>query len=299
VQKIWILGAGGQLGRALCRAFGDHARAIHTDALDFLAPHFSDNFQALLQDAPPSLVINAAAYTNVAQAENEAEIAKQINGIAPEIIAQQLAKISIPFMHTSTDYVFSGGKQSPYIESDETAPLNAYGKSKLWGEQAVLKAYPQAHILRYSWVYDASAPNFLTTMLGLMAAQKNLRIVANQVGAPSFAGDLAAATQKFALQVLSARPPASGIYHCCAGGHTSWHGFAVAITQMIRENNLPCAVENITPILADEFSSDIKRPENSRLSTQKLAALGIVLPHWRNGLVRAMQDMLAFSDANH
>lgn len=290
-----VLGANGQVGRAFCAhlaSLKDTAFIAITSAdLDYADAEFTKKFQKLLDKTTPDIVVNFAAYTKVEQAEKEPDIAMQVNARAPEAIAKMLNERGIALIHTSTDYVFSGSKQSAYTETDSVSPLNIYGRSKLAGEQAVLAAHAGAYILRYSWVYDAYGSNFLTTMAGLMQQQTALRIVANQVGAPSFADDLAVATATFAAKIHTNKSPNPSIYHVCAQGHTSWHGFATHIAQQLRVHGLPCVTGKIEPILANEFSSKIKRPENSRLSTKKLEKLGIVLPHWQDGLARAVMQM--------
>lgn len=267
-----VLGAGGQLGGHLCAQLGKNAIPIARDALDFSAPNALAQFEALVAQHAPDAIMNAAAYTNVAAAEGDEENAIHCNATMPARIADVCAQQHIMFVHGSTDYVFDGEKGAPYTEEDATAPLNAYGRSKLAGEKAVLSMNPHAIILRYSWLYDSVGTGFFATIRKLAAKQPSLRIVADQIGTPTFAGD--AASMSLALLCIK---PAGGIYHVASTGHTSWHGFACHAID---------GATSIEPILAQEYTASVPRPKDSRLATDKVAAFGIAIPHWRDGLAR-------------
>lgn len=270
-----VLGAGGQLGRHLCRQFGDAAIAITRAQLDLRSDALAHDFSALLAAHSPTHIINAAAFTDVAYAEKDDAEAMQVNARAPEILAAQCAASNLSFIHCSTDYVFDGEKNAAYLESDAVRPINRYGASKAAGEAAVLQAYADASILRFSWLYDAVGKNFFTTMRGFARSQSSLRIVADQVGIPTYAGDAARMVHSLMLQHAP-----SGIFHCVPDGHTSWHGFACAILPKFHP---------IQPILAAEYSTSIRRPRDSRLDNRKLKTLGIATRHWHEGLRECME----------
>lgn len=294
-----VLGRHGQVAHALIaqltERFGAAQVKSSTQAeLDFTQGDFEEKLNRLLDVSSPQIVYNMVAYTDVAQAEKSPQIAMQVNAHAVEILAKTLARRAITLVHGSTDYVFSGTAHAPYTEDAAPRPLNAYGASKLAGEEAVQRHHPDAYILRYSWVYDASRRNFLTTMAGLMQTQRRLRVVADQLGAPSFAGDLARITADFGDLLFEKSPekrPKAGLYHACAKGYSSWHGFACHIRARLLQHGLPCVTQGIDPITAQEFSTHIRRPANSKLSTRKLEQLGIRLPHWQEGLDRAFTHM--------
>lgn len=282
MSRILVLGARGQVGRHLCAQGGRHVRGVDSSELNFTSVDLPEMFEALLAAEKPSCIINMAAYTDVVGAEQDEACAMHINAHAVQQLVHVARSHNLPLIHGSTDYVFNGRKDEPYSETDTTAPLSAYGRSKRAGEQAVL-AYDRGYVLRYSWVFNSAGKNFLTTMAALMAKAQHLRIVADQIGAPSYAGDLARATFQFTENL-----PLPGIYHTCASGHTSWHGFARAIAGALGHTSLA-----IEPILASEYGGNVQRPANSRLNTAKLAACGITLPHWRDGLARAVAAMVA------
>jgi len=292
VSTIWVLGARGQVGSHLMRLLGNRARGFDSGELDFLSPDFAEIFEALIAAKPPKLIINMAAYTDVQAAEIHTEQAVRINARAVAIMCSALAPRKIPLIHGSTDYVFSGHSEAAYVESAAASPLNAYGKSKLAGEQAV-QCYAHGYIMRFSWVFDGVHKNFVTTMRSLMLSKDHLRVVADQIGAPSYAGHIANALLQFSEQVLSALPPESGVYHACAAGHTSWHGFACAIRDALRAHGQEVITQNIFPITSEEYGGTCQRPLQSRLNTEKLAALGVTMPHWREGLAQAMAEMVA------
>lgn len=292
MRPIWVLGSRGQVGRHLMALLGTDAIGFDSNSLDFTRADFADALRAHLKHTPPELIINMAAYTDVAGAEKNLHTAMQINGHAVQVLCEILATENIPLIHGSTDYVFSGHHDGAYTEAQSPSPLNAYGKSKLVGEQAV-SAYAHGYVMRLSWVFDAKGKSFFTTMCELMQRHQQLRVVADQIGAPSYAGDIAKALVQFAQLVISEKKPEAGMYHLCAGGDTTWHGFACAIREGLIQAGLPCVTKDILAVSTAEYGADVIRPLNSRLNTSKLAALGICMPHWREGLARCMQAMLA------
>ncbi len=287
MSDIWVLGARGQVGHHLCALLGARARGFTSAELDFTSPDFAEILDAELAKHTPKRVINMAAYTDVAGAETDEGRAIQVNAHAVRMLVDALSSKQIPLIHGSTDYVFNGRNDVPYVEDDKTAPLNAYGRSKRAGEEVVL-AYKYGYVLRYSWVYDSAGKNFFTTMKALMAKAESLRIVADQIGAPSYAEDLARATMMFADAL-----PEPGIYHMAAGGYTSWHGFADGIADMLKLAHQPVVTKTIEPISTEEYGGPVARPLCSRLNTAKLNALGIEMPHWRDGLARCVAAMVA------
>lgn len=276
-QHILLFGASGQLGIALTHsltAAGYEVTALDRAACDF-ATVTEKQLEIKLRAVDPVIAINAAAYTAVDRAEQEADLAYRINAETPALLAHICATHTVPLLHFSTDYVFDGAKGSPYREIDPTRPLGIYAESKGQGEEAV-RAHG-AHVLRLQWVYGGPSANFYRTMRRLMAERDELRVVADQIGAPSFTGHLAAAITA-AVPLITAGTLPADLYHLAAAGHTSWHGFACAIA---RATGRPTRIH---PIVSDEYPLPAKRPIDTRLNTSKLAAYGIAMPHWGEGL---------------
>ncbi len=272
MSSILVFGAQGQLGYRLAEQAGDDAIAITRAQCDFTALDPAQ-VEALITTHQPRWIINAAAYTAVDDAERQLELAYAINAEAPKILARLAAKYAVRFTHFSTDYVFDGESDAPSTETARCNPLGQYGKSKLYGEQAALDA--GAQVFRLQWVYDTRGRNFFATMRRLLAERDAVKVVADQLGAPSYAPHLARA-------VLAAEPLAPGLYHLAPAGHTSWHGFACTIAQGMGINTA------IAPITTAEYPTPARRPRDTRLATNKLAEAGIALPHWQDGLKEAM-----------
>lgn len=282
-----VFGANGQLGRAFAQLLGQQALFIDRVQADF--SHLT-SLANILERHRPTVVINAAAYTQVDKAESERELAFAINAHAPEIIATWCARHSVPVIHFSTDYVFNGSGTAPWRETDMPDPLNTYGQSKLAGEQAIMASGGSALIFRTSWVYDAQGKNFLNTMLNLGKTRETLRVVADQFGAPTYAPHLAKAT----LSSLAHMPDKPRIYHLCHGGETSWHGFAEAIFTETRKRNVPLTVENVLPIATEDYPAPATRPKNSRLNCARAKIdLNLQLPSWQEGLAACMSEKYA------
>lgn len=286
---ILVTGANGQIGTALAGVLSDREAIFwgrsEVDLSDEAA------LKAALAETPCSAIINAAAYTAVDRAEDEEALATRINGDAPGIMGQWCAKQNIPFIHYSTDYVFDGGGDQPRAESAPTSPLNAYGRSKLAGEKAVEAAGGNFLIFRTSWVYDATGKNFVNTMLRLAADRETLNVVADQIGAPSYAPHLARATVECLDKAVEMDAFPSGIYHMTNDGETSWHGFAQAIFEEARECGIELKIKEVNPIPADAYPTPAKRPFNSRLNGSKLQnTFGITMPDWRQGLKECMGE---------
>lgn len=288
MTRIVVLGAGGQIGRALVRQLGSRAVAFTREQADFSNP---EKLIATLAATECDAVINAAAYTQVDKAESERELAFRVNAEAVSALAQHCATRGIPFVHYSTDYVFDGSGDAPWREEDATAPLNVYGESKLAGEHAVEAASGQHLILRTSWVYDGEGKNFLNTMLRLGAEREELRVVADQFGAPSYAGHLAQATLQALDAALAKSEFPSGVYHMCNRGVASWHGFTEQIFASARKQGFPLVVRAVQPIATSDYPTPARRPHNSRLDCSRLAhILGVTLPFWEEGLTAALEE---------
>ena len=288
-MRILVLGRNGQVGGALTQSLQSLGELIALDRtqLDLANP---EAIRTALRELQPQVIINAAAYTAVDAAESDQATAFQVNAIAPRVIAEESERLSATLIHYSTDYVFDGGKQGAWLEDDATAPLSAYGHSKLAGEQAIADVGGSHLILRTSWVYGLQGKNFLLTMLKLAETRDELAIVDDQIGAPTWAITIADAT---AAILRDAGEPAqlaalSGVYHLCAGGHTSWFGFAQAIFSHASVQKKP----TLRPITTVEYPTPAKRPANSMLNTDKFRHTFGDLPDWGDALQHCMQARL-------
>jgi dTDP-4-dehydrorhamnose reductase len=284
-MRIIIIGAQGQVGSELTRrapGLGYEALAWDQAELDITDTVAVD--QALTASGA-ALVINAAAYTAVDKAEQEPELAFAVNRDGPAHLATVCNRLQIPLLHISTDYVYDGRKSSPYIEEDPTAPLGIYGASKLAGDEAVRRLLPRHLILRVSWVFGIDGNNFVKTILRLARERKELRIVADQRGCPTYAGDIADVLLKLAgrVRVMDAGD-LWGTYHYCGQPATTWHGFTEAIVEAARHHEI-LPVQTIVPIATTDYPTPAARPANSVLDCAKLTArLGIQPGRWREGL---------------
>jgi dTDP-4-dehydrorhamnose reductase len=284
---IAVLGAGGQVGRALAEVLGVAGIALTRAQLDLL-----DRAGALqtLERIQPAAVINAAAYTAVDRAETEEVLAFRVNGEAPGYLARWCRDRDIPFVHFSTDYVFSGEGARPWTEADPPAPVSVYGRSKLEGERQIAAAGGRWLIVRTSWVYDEQGGNFLTTILRLAAERETISVVNDQRGAPTYAPQLAGAVVTAFSEARNRPAFPSGIYHLCHAGETTWYEFACAIVAAARTAGRRLALRSVVPVTSAEYAAPARRPLNSRLSTAKAAGLlGVALPAWQSGLAECMQ----------
>ncbi|CAK0753127.1 dTDP-4-dehydrorhamnose reductase [Gammaproteobacteria bacterium] len=291
-RPILILGASGQVGRALAQKLDARALAVSRQEADLANP---TRLPILLDSLRPSVVINAAAYTQVDRAEQEEPLVQIINGEAPGILARWCAAHDVPFVHYSTDYVYSGEGISPWTEDAPVSPVNAYGRTKLMGDLAVAGAGGNWLIFRTSWVYDTQGKNFLNTIIRLGKERESLRIISDQHGAPTYAPDLADATLEILGRALTQPRFPNGVYHLCNSGETTWHEFATEILVRVREQGAELKVRNIEAIPTTEYPLPARRPLNSRLSLEKVHKIfGIKLPNWRLGLRRCLQEMMYF-----
>jgi dTDP-4-dehydrorhamnose reductase len=291
-MRLVVTGKQGQVVSAL-RAKVDAGTEVLTvgrPELDLANPN---EIQVRIAELKPDVVVNAAAYTAVDRAEVEPELALTINGAAAGEIALAAARCGVPVIQLSTDYVFDGRKASPYQEEDKTGPLNVYGRSKLAGETAVAAANPAHIILRTSWIYAVSGKNFVRTMLHCAETRPQVRVVNDQIGAPTSAEDMAFAIIQVARRLCQEPENGDlfGLFHLTARGATSWAGVAEAIFEWRRQRNHK--TPELVPIPSTEYPTPAQRPANSRLDGSKIARVyGIQLPLWRSSLDRCLGQML-------
>lgn len=286
--KILISGQHGQVSRELQQRLGGLGELVvlGRGQLDLSHP---EQIRQQVRAVRPDLIINAAAHTAVDQAESEPELAFAINARAPGIFAEEALALGVPLIHYSTDYVFDGRKDTPYVEDDEPNPLGVYGQSKLAGERAIREVQGQHLILRTSWVYASHGKNFLLTMQRLLQERPELRVVADQIGAPTWAGSIANSTRVLIERWLAGRAGAWGTYHLSAQGETSWFGFAQAIGEHLLANGKPCAVLQAIP--ASAYPTPAPRPLNSRLDCSRLAReWGVTQPDWHSALRECLAE---------
>lgn len=282
-MNILLTGVKGQVGWELQRSLASLGEVVAVDREDMdLADAAA--IRTKVQEIAPRVIVNPAAYTAVDRAESEPERARLINAVAPGILAEAALRCGAILVHYSTDYVFDGSKDTAYLEDDAPHPLNVYGATKLAGEAAIRAAGVRHLILRTSWVYGLRGGNFLLTMQRLMRERTELKIVDDQIGAPTWSRLIAEATAQILAQCLSPargadRPEPWGTYHLTCGGETSWYGFAAAIAEL---GGYPT---RLNPIPSSDYPTPARRPTNSRLDNAKLARVfGLRLPHWREAL---------------
>lgn len=284
---ILLIGRHGQVAEALQRHLPGLGplHVLGRDQLDLAHP---EQIREQVRRLRPGLIINAAAHTAVDLAESEPEAAFAVNAIAPGILAEEAARLDAPLIHYSTDYVFDGTKAHPYNEADVPNPLGVYGRSKLAGEQAVAAVGGEHLILRTSWVYSLHGRNFLLTMQRLLQEKPELRVVADQIGAPTWADTIAFSTRALVERWQAGQPGAWGLYHLTAEGHTSWFGFAQAIGEHLKARGLPCA--HVLPIPSSDYPTPARRPLNSRLDCGRLAReWQVSQPDWREALIDCLK----------
>jgi dTDP-4-dehydrorhamnose reductase len=288
MMRILVTGVSGQVGGALVPRLAPYGTVIPHDEVSLDFTKLDDIPKALDRDAP-NLIINPAAYTAVDKAEDEPALAMRINAEAPGVIARWAAAHAVPLIHFSTDYVYDGRGERPWREDDEARPLGVYGKTKLAGENAVRAAGGSFLIFRTCWVYAAQGKNFMRTIARLALERKELRIVGDQIGAPTTAALIADGVAKIvsagsdSLRERAAR--AKGVVHICGAGETSWYGFTCAIVDGLKQRGVRLAVEKISPIRTDEYPTRATRPLNSRLDLTRLQnVFGITPPRWETAL---------------
>lgn len=277
MKRILLTGRNGQVGWELERTLAPLGEVL---AFDHAGLDLADaaRLRQIVRDARPDIIVNAAAYTAVDRAESEFDQATALNAVAPGILAEEANRLGALLVHYSTDYVFDGTKDGPYTEDDATSPINAYGRSKLAGEQAIQAAGCRHLIFRTSWVYGLRGNNFLRTIRRLAAERSELRIVDDQIGAPTWSRMIAEAT----ALALHPRREGNGVYHLASAGAVSWLGFAAAILGIAPP---PGPVAALVAIPSSDYPLPAARPKNSRLDCRRLAAdFGLTLPDWEDAL---------------
>lgn len=288
-MKTLIIGKNGQIARELQRSCGilGESVAVGSDLLDLTS---ADSISKVIRSHSPNFIINAGAYTAVDQAESERERAFLINGQALSVLGEEAKRLNAGVLHYSTDYVFDGAKRGSYLEDDVPCPLNVYGQSKLLGEKLLSESGAAYVILRVSWVYGNSGYNFLNTMMRLGAEREELKIVSDQIGAPTWARHIADVT----VQVLTDRNfiSKSGLYHLSPQGETSWFLFASKIFEICRrDHSFALKVRSLLPIASTEYPMAASRPQNSLMNSKKIKEVfGLSLPSWDHSLELVMQE---------
>ena len=297
-MKILLFGKNGQVGWELQRSLAPLGELVTLDhdSTGGLCGDFTNlaGLAETIRRVAPEVIVNAAAYTAVDRAESEPELARTINARAPAVLAEEAARLGAWLVHYSTDYVFDGGADKPRLETDPTGPLSVYGQTKLEGERAVA-ACPQHLIFRTSWVYAARGANFARAMLRLAAERDHLRVIDDQVGAPTGA-DLIADVTAHALRTAWNRPRLAGLYHLAAGGETSWHAYACFVIEQawLTGRSLRVGADGVEAIPSSAYPTPARRPLNSRLDTSKLQqAFDLHLPEWRIGVRRLLDELSA------
>jgi len=293
-MNILLLGKNGQVGWELQRSLSllGQVTALGHDEADFAHPQaVADRVRALR----PDVIVNAAAHTAVDKAESEPERARLLNATTPGLLAEEAARLGAWLVHYSTDYVFDGSGSRPWRESDTPAPLSVYGATKLEGEQLIQQSGCRHLILRTSWVYAARGGNFAKTMLRLGSERERLTVIDDQWGAPTGA-DLLADVTAHAIRQLQQRPQDGGLYHCAAGGETTWHAYAKYVLAQASKAQTAINIKanEVAPVPTSAFPTPAMRPHNSRLDCGRLqATFGLQLPSWQQGVARMLQEVLA------
>jgi len=296
-MKILLFGKGGQVGWELQRSLCVFGEVI---ALDSDSTNFCGDFTNIvgiaetIRTVKPDVIVNAAAHTAVDKAESESDFARKINATAPGVLATEAHKIGAWLVHYSTDYVFDGSGNRPWLEDDDVAPLSVYGATKLEGERLIQKSGCKHLIFRTSWVYGARGGNFAKTMLRLAAERETLSIIDDQIGAPTGA-DLLADVTAHAIRQAIINEELSGLYHLVAAGETSWYAYASFVLEHARNIGMQLKVKSdaVKAVPTSAFPTPAKRPHNSRLNTRKLQqAFELELPHWKVGVSRMLTEIL-------
>lgn len=297
-MKILLFGKGGQVGWELQRSLAPLGEVV---ALSTGSPELCGDFTnpegiaQTVRTVAPDVIVNAAAYTAVDKAESETELARAINALAPGVLAQEAKRNDAWLVHYSTDYVFNGEGDRPWVETDSTAPLSVYGKTKLEGEEAIIAVGCRHLIFRTSWVYATRGGNFPKTMLRLAQERDSLNVIDDQFGAPTSA-ELLADVTAHAIRTARSRSELSGLYHLVAGGHTSWHAYASFVIDFARQAGVEIKVtpDAIQPVPTSAFPTPARRPQNSRLDARKLQnTFDLHLPHWQSGVIRMLEEVLS------
>jgi len=295
-MRILLTGTSGQVGGALhdVLAGWHEVLAPKRAEFDLAAP---ETLGRALDRLKPDFILNPAAYTAVDRAEDERELAFRVNGEAPSAMAGWAARHDVPLLHFSTDYVFDGSGERPWREDDVCRPLSAYGQSKLAGEAGIRKAGGSHLIVRTSWVFAATGANFLRTMIRLARERPELRVVSDQIGAPTSARSIAEAVRRLiegdTAGIRENFAAAAGVVHLANAGSTNWHGFASLIVEGLRDRKVPLKVGEVVPISTRDFPTKAVRPANSRLDLTRLKEkFGVTTPSWQDALDIELEHFL-------
>jgi len=294
--KILLTGKNGQVGFELKRALAPLGKIVALGSRELDLSDLSA-IRETIRQYQPDVIVNPAAHTAVDRAESEEDVAKRVNSEAPGVFAEEAEKRGIPLIHYSTDYVFDGRKEGAYQEEDATSPLGVYGRTKREGEKAIQKACSRSLILRTSWVVGAHGNNFLKTMLRLASEREELKVVADQFGAPTSAALIADVTAHLLRQMMHGDASAFpyGIYHLVARDVTTWHEYAAFVIEFARKQGFPIKVpaDKILPIPTSDYPTPARRPQNSQLSVEKLEkTFDLHLPNWQDGVVQILEQIL-------
>lgn len=291
-MRILLIGARGQVGQELQKTLPlqGTVEAVDRSHLDLTDV---SRIRQVIREQTPDVIINAAAYTAVDKAEVEQTLANAINTVAPGVMAEEAQKLGAFLIHISTDYVFDGRKNTPYLEDDTPNPQGVYGESKLLGERQIQQTCERHAILRTAWVYGAKGKgNFVKTMLRLGADREELKVVMDQVGTPTWSFDIAQTIASMVGHANSEKPLQSGVYHFTNSGVASWYDFSIAIFEEARLIDIPLAIKSVMPITTAEYPLPASRPAYSVLSNQKLSAtLNAVPEHWRHRLRKMLVEL--------
>lgn len=297
-MKILLFGKNGQVGWELQRSLAPLGNLVALnssheefcgDLTDFIG------IKRTIRKIAPDIIVNAAAYTAVDKAESEPELAQIVNAQAPGVLAQEAKQLNAWLIHYSTDYVFNGKSNQPYLETDVTDPISVYGKTKLEGENNIIASGCSHLIFRTSWIYAANGNNFIKTILELAQQRNKLNVVNDQVGSPTGA-ELIADVTAYVLLSLRHESEVCGLYHLAARGYTSWYEFARFILEHARNAHFPLKTQSdaLLPIASTDYPSSAKRPLNSCLNTSKLEkTFNLNLPSWQIGVTRTLTEILA------
>ncbi|WP_140919906.1 dTDP-4-dehydrorhamnose reductase [Limnobaculum xujianqingii] len=298
MTKILLFGKTGQVGWELQRSLAPLGNVI---AVDIHSTEYCGDFSNpegvadTVRRVRPDVIVNAAAHTAVDKAESEPDFALLLNAISVEIIAKEAEKLNAWLVHYSTDYVFPGNGEKPWLETDMTAPLNVYGETKRAGELAVQQNCTKHLIFRTSWVFAGKGNNFAKTMLKLAKERNSLSIINDQFGAPTGAELLADCTAH-AIRTALSRPEVGGLYHLVAAGTTTWFDYARLVFDEAEKAGLVLAVENIYPVPTSSYSTPANRPHNSRLNTLKFQqTFNLILPEWEVGVKRMLAELFSMT----
>jgi dTDP-4-dehydrorhamnose reductase len=296
---ILLTGKNGQVGFELRRTLSPLGKVVAVDVEDVDFTRAGD-VRKMVRDIRPQIIVNPAAYTAVDKAESDTDTAHAVNAVAPGVLAEEAKSLDVPLLHYSTDYVFNGAKRSPYLEEDPPNPTTRYGETKRLGEEAVRTSGVRHVILRLAWVFGMRGKNFLLTMLRLGRERREIRVVNDQVGAPTWSRAIAEATVPVVARLLSrSGDQPHGVYHLPSSGKATWFEFASAIFELSRPH-LEVAPPDVVPVTTGEFPTPAKRPAYSLLSGNKIRVeLGIALPAWRDQLTLALDEAASIDGVFH